>query len=408
MFNSSSAKVISAPITVHKIGHPSDLANHFQGCRDKQFSGRLDLSSFEAPKLRWSFFFYLGRLFWSTGEFHPFRRWNRQLLQYCPHLTLRSLPPNLIRSTPLWDYEVLVDRVKQGQIQPSTLSAIVAGQSLEILFDVIQTGNESQSPSSLYLTYRPLPTTLTNSTLLAAFDVERGWHRAEQAWFLWQQWELGSISPNLAPIVWDDAALRKQTSLLTYHNLTTLANGFWTLRDLAVKLKQPLVPLTRSLMPYVKQGIMGLSAVGDIQLCEQPVRPLCIAYIEDSRFDSMAMSQILDHAGHQFVSISNPLQAVPTLLEKKPDLIFLDLLMPIANGYEVCTQLRRITAFKEIPIIILTSSDGIVDRVRAKLVGASGFLAKPIEPNKVLDTLQRYVPSLASPAPRGTNPENTS
>ena len=79
------------------------------------------------------------------------------------------------------------------------------------------------------------------------------------------------------------------------------------------------------------------------------------------------------------------------LLEQKPDLIFLDLVMPIANGYEICSQIRRISAFKDTPIIILTSNDGIVDRVRARMVGATDFLAKPIEREKVLRVAHRYL-----------------
>ncbi|NES25026.1 MAG: response regulator, partial [Symploca sp. SIO3E6] len=81
------------------------------------------------------------------------------------------------------------------------------------------------------------------------------------------------------------------------------------------------------------------------------------------------------------------------LLEHKPELIFLDLVMPIANGYEICAQIRRVSAFQEIPVIIITSSDGIVDRVRAKVVGSSGFLTKPIEQEKVLHILHRYLPA---------------
>jgi chemotaxis family two-component system response regulator PixG len=79
------------------------------------------------------------------------------------------------------------------------------------------------------------------------------------------------------------------------------------------------------------------------------------------------------------------------LIENKPDLIFLDLVMPIANGYEICTQIRRVSLFQTTPVIILTSNDGIVDRVRAKMVGSSGFLAKPIEREKVMTIVERYL-----------------
>jgi chemotaxis family two-component system response regulator PixG len=110
------------------------------------------------------------------------------------------------------------------------------------------------------------------------------------------------------------------------------------------------------------------------------------------------MSQILTQAGYRCINVQDPVKALPILLEHKPGLIFLDLVMPVANGYEICGQIRRVSVFKDTPVIILTSNDGIVDRVRAKMVGSSGFLAKPIERSKVLAILQRYLPT-PTPAP---------
>jgi len=80
------------------------------------------------------------------------------------------------------------------------------------------------------------------------------------------------------------------------------------------------------------------------------------------------------------------------LLESKPGLIFLDLVMPIASGYEICSQIRRMSAFKNTPVVILTGNDGIVDRVRAKVVGASDFLSKPVNAEKVLAIARQYLP----------------
>jgi CheY-like chemotaxis protein len=390
MFTPSSVRPSEPAIATYKVKSTSDLASHFQHCGQKQFSGRADLAALDSQEPTWSFFFHLGHLVWSVGELHPFRRWNRQLSQYCPHLAVNS-PQDSTARPPNWDYESLVNLVRQGQIQQSNLSAIVAGNILELLFDVIQTIRQSLPYQEMQLTYRSSSAELSDSNWLVSIPADRAWQRAEHAWSLWEQSGLLTFSPNLAPVIWDDDALRQQTSLLAYHNLTTFANGHWTLRDLAVKLKQPLVPLTRSLMPYVNQGIMGLNSIGDLEFREKPSRQFSIAYIEDSRFDSAAMNHILEQAGYRFISIRDPIHAIPVLLEQKPDLIFLDLLMPITNGYEVCTQIRRITAFKEVPVVILTSSDGIVDRVRAKLAGASGFLAKPIETNKVLDALKQHL-----------------
>ncbi|MEC4815673.1 MAG: response regulator [Scytonema sp. PMC 1069.18] len=127
------------------------------------------------------------------------------------------------------------------------------------------------------------------------------------------------------------------------------------------------------------------------QVEPQSTSPL-ITYVDDSYSDSMKMSHILKQAGYRFVSVREAIAALPILLESKPSLIFLDLVMPIANGYEICAQIRRVSALKNTPVIILTSNDGIVDRVRAKMAGSSGFLAKPITEEKVLRILAKYLP----------------
>ncbi|NEN96054.1 MAG: response regulator, partial [Moorea sp. SIO3I7] len=59
--------------------------------------------------------------------------------------------------------------------------------------------------------------------------------------------------------------------------------------------------------------------------------------------------------------------------------------------YEVCAQIRRVSVFQDTPVIMVTSNDGIVDRVRAKMVGSTDFLAKPITRSKVLTILQRHL-----------------
>ena len=99
----------------------------------------------------------------------------------------------------------------------------------------------------------------------------------------------------------------------------------------------------------------------------------------------------MTEGGYRCVTIQNSVTALPTLLENKPDLIFLDLIMPVANGYEICAQIRRVSTFHDTPVVILTGNDGIVDRVRAKMVGASDYLTKPINSDKVLAAIRKYI-----------------
>ena len=65
--------------------------------------------------------------------------------------------------------------------------------------------------------------------------------------------------------------------------------------------------------------------------------------------------------------------------------------MPITNGYEVCEQIRKTPSLKHIPVIILTGKDGLIDRMRSKMVGANGFLGKPVEAESVLQMIDKYL-----------------
>ena len=397
--------MVEPPIGTHTVEIAGELEKHIKVCIQAQFTGRLDLNLQGSQKPQWSLFFRLGSLVWSASEVHPVRRWSRLLFQHCPQLAGSSVSQRTDRLR-YWDYDSFSQFVKRREIQPKQLEAIALSNNIEILFDIIQTVHQlhhrSGHRSGMQLLYRRTPQEIANY-MLVSVQADQAWLQAWQLWKSWLQAGLEGFSPNLAPVVWDADELRRQTSLLVYHNLTTLADGYWTIRDLTVKLQQPMLSLTKSIAPYVNQGVMGLDQVEDINNSVQAVTTgALVAYVEDSRFDSAAMSNILNRAGYRFINIRDSTQALPMLLEHKPDLILLDLIMPVANGYEVCAQIRRVSAFKNTPIIIVTSSDGLVDRVRAKLVGSSGFIAKPISPEKVLPTLQHYLSGehLANPSCR--------
>ncbi len=115
-----------------------------------------------------------------------------------------------------------------------------------------------------------------------------------------------------------------------------------------------------------------------------------VIYVDDSLNDGQRMKRILAEINVNCTHISDPLRALPTLIEQKPELIFLDLVMTNANGYEICSQIRRINQLKEIPVIMLTSSSSIVNRARAKLVGLNDFVAKPFDRDTIHSVLSRY------------------
>lgn len=399
-----------------------ELLRRIQICASKQFTGQLDFNITNPRQLQWKLFFSVGSLIGCESQIHPVRRWYRQLLLHCPSLAVNAVIKDG-EQIQYQDYESLAQQVKQGQLPLGQMAALVEGHTNEVLFDIIQAGEQQNYHSGIYLSYRVIPQDSIDLGWVVV-RAERVWQQSFHDWQAWQQAGLVEVSPNLSPKIVEPEKLRLQTPPSAYRNLTNFADGTQTLRDLAVKLKQKVLPLTHSIEPYIRRNLIELNEISDLKFSilprkvnpEVPTKPeskasannsnydtnnksrrQVIAYIDDSKIDSQMMGYILEESGYKFVSIQDSVQAMVVLLENKPDLIFLDLVMPVANGYEICSQIRRVSVFQDIPVIILTGNDGIVDRVRAKMVGASGFLPKPITQQKVLSTLQKYLPTKTSP-----------
>lgn len=96
--------------------------------------------------------------------------------------------------------------------------------------------------------------------------------------------------------------------------------------------------------------------------------------------------------GMEVVTAFDGLNALDTALEEEPDLIILDIMMPIMNGYEVCARLRVEDKTKDVPIILLSSAY-TTDTVRqAKLAGGSGYIAKPFTPAELVSEIRNLLP----------------
>ena len=109
-----------------------------------------------------------------------------------------------------------------------------------------------------------------------------------------------------------------------------------------------------------------------------------IVSVDDSPTILKEISYFLENENFSVVTINDPVKAVLSIIRHKPDLILLDLNMLGIDGYELCRIIRNNSIFKKTPIIFVTGSKGIVDKVKAKLVGASGYLTKPFTRTELL------------------------
>lgn len=116
-----------------------------------------------------------------------------------------------------------------------------------------------------------------------------------------------------------------------------------------------------------------------------------IVCIDDSPAILQTINSYLDDQSFSTVLINNPVRALMQIIRCNPSLILLDINMPGLDGYELCSLLRRNRSFRQTPIIMVTSNSGFIDRARAKMVGASGYLTKPFSQPDLVKTVFKYL-----------------
>ena len=118
-----------------------------------------------------------------------------------------------------------------------------------------------------------------------------------------------------------------------------------------------------------------------------------VACIDDSPTVLNAIQKFLEDQSLSVVAINDPVKALMQIVRSKPDLILLDITMPNLDGYELCALLRRHPRYKRTPIVMVTGNTGLIDRARAKLVRASGYLTKPFTQSDLLKMVFKHLPA---------------
>lgn len=372
----------------------SSFTATFVALKQTQFNGKFIVKG--PLEQEWIFYLFLGRTIYATGGKHPVRRWQRNISVHCPEIDISQLklPSSISNSCAealniSWEYQLLYSGVEQRLLTREQAAKIIGAIVTEVLFDVTQ---------AMQVTFH-VKSESSPATQLVLLDPGQLITEVQQIWQTWQKAKIADRFPNRAPVIKQPEQLQQKTSASVYQVLTKLLDGQNTLRDLGVKMKRDIVEVTYSLLPYLQAGLVELIDIPDLPapiLPGKDVAPtnpqgVLIACVDDSPLVCQSMEKILTTAGYQFIAVQDSLRAIATVLTRKPNLIFLDLVMPNTNGYEICTQLRKVSTFRDTPIIILTGNDGIIDRVRAKLVGSSGFLSKPVNAETVLEVVRTHL-----------------
>lgn len=360
----------------------------------KQLTGRLEVQSGRGKG--WELYFCVGYLSWVSGDWHRIRRFRRQLKAQKVKIDWNLLSLRDNDEMFPWDFQAIQFLKKRGVLTEKQVFEIVDAIAIEVFFDILLSGMNSD------LSYT---TNLQEDTLLFLkmpsfkLSIKSIFAKVEKQIDTWIRSGLSSISPNDAPVIKHPKSSIDSSNKL-YQKIASKINGKRTLRELSQGFKTDAFKLANFMTPYIRKGWIEIIEVPDISYKSIPTSQLpksqtpeipLIVCIDDSIQTIKTIEPIVKAAGYRFLAIQDSLKAVLTLIETKPDLIFLDLVMPVANGYEICTQLRRISQFSKTPIIILTSNKGTIPRMRASAAKATGFMSKPIYPQKVLAVIRKYL-----------------
>ena len=104
---------------------------------------------------------------------------------------------------------------------------------------------------------------------------------------------------------------------------------------------------------------------------------LKILVVDDSKTIRRTAETLLSKEGCQVFTAIDGFDALSKIADHQPDLIFVDIMMPRLDGYETCSLIKHNKVFKETPVIMLSSKDGLFDRARGRIVGSEQYLTKP-------------------------------
>ena len=120
---------------------------------------------------------------------------------------------------------------------------------------------------------------------------------------------------------------------------------------------------------------------------------LCVLVVDDSATIRRSAETMLANEGYKVVTAENGFEALSKITRHHPDLIFVDIMMPRLDGYQTCAIIKNNNDFRETPVVMLTSKDGLFDKARGRVVGSDQYLTKPFTREELLGAVKQHATS---------------
>ena len=118
---------------------------------------------------------------------------------------------------------------------------------------------------------------------------------------------------------------------------------------------------------------------------------LKVMVIDDSKTIRRTAETLLKKEGCAVVTATDGFEALSKITDQEPDIIFVDIMMPRLDGYQTCALIKHNQVFRDTPVIMLSSKDGLFDKARGRIVGSYQYLTKPFTKEELLGAIKRHV-----------------
>ena len=118
---------------------------------------------------------------------------------------------------------------------------------------------------------------------------------------------------------------------------------------------------------------------------------LKVMVIDDSKTIRRTAETLLKKVGCEVITATDGFEALSKIADHRPDIIFVDIMMPRLDGYQTTALIKNNKVFNKTPVIMLSSKDGLFDRARGRIVGSEQYLTKPFTKEELLGAIKKHV-----------------
>jgi CheY-like chemotaxis protein len=215
---------------------------------------------------------------------------------------------------------------------------------------------------------------------------------------LWQSLA-PNISPQTIPLLRLEESDKITASVLPH--LQRWANGTFKVKEIATVCGEDPLQLAQAYLLWAEQGWIELRQSNGMQPtptmlqvapADKPLedrRPIILSLDDSKIVQAMVKKAVGDI--YNVILADNAMDAMEILNRQQVSLLLLDVTMPDVDGLELCRNIRAIGKFKDLPIVMLTAKDGLIDKIKSQFAGSTHYLTKPVDREKLLPVLEKYI-----------------